>query len=140
MSELLPCPFCGGPALIENVKGKAVDELRRSAGCDNEECHGYMSMQTYPRIADAVKAWNTRHPEPAQAQVSDAEVEAACVAAYSACDMGSFPAMAVEPDSDRRIIRAALEAAARARGTGEALAGDIARRAIAAQSSAKEPT
>lgn len=77
------------------------------------------------------------HPEPAQAQVSDAEVEAACVAAYSACDMGSFPAMAVEPDSDRRIIRAAIEAAARARGTGEALAGDIARRAIAAQSSAK---
>lgn len=85
MSELLPCPFCGGPASIENVKGKAVDELRRSAGCDNEECHGYMSMQTYPRIADAVKAWNTRHPEPAQAQVTDADLYEllACVRAVA---------------------------------------------------------
>ncbi len=51
------------------------------------------------------------NPEPAQAQVTEAEVEAACVAAYSACDMGPFPQMAVDPVGDRRFVRAALESA-----------------------------
>jgi hypothetical protein len=41
----------------------------------------------------------------------DALVVDACKAAYSACDMGSFPEQAVYPESDKRFIAAALRVA-----------------------------
>lgn len=60
VAELLPCPFCGGDAIMETVHGKAVDEARRTVGCRNEECHGYMSFLTHSRQCEAAAAWNTR--------------------------------------------------------------------------------
>lgn len=54
-------------------------------------------------------------PAPASGEVTEALVEICCKEAYSACDMGPWPDMAAVPASDRRFVRAALEAAARAR-------------------------
>lgn len=67
---LLPCPFCGGKATIEEVRRDlSFDEVRWSAGCTDSEgkvrsegpaCVGYMSVMTYPRKKDAIAAWNSR--------------------------------------------------------------------------------
>lgn len=61
--ELLPCPFCGSPAAIEQ------DGKRWSVGCSEsgetpgtQECIGYISLTTFPRKAEAVAAWNRRTP------------------------------------------------------------------------------
>lgn len=64
MSELLPCPFCGAPGLLEQY------DTRWSAGCSESgerepgtaECIGYISLTTFARKADAVAAWNRRAP------------------------------------------------------------------------------
>lgn len=55
---LLPCPFCGGSATMEQTEGN-----RWSVGCDNSDepsCMGYQSLTTFDRRSNAVKAWNTR--------------------------------------------------------------------------------
>lgn len=57
---LLSCPFCGGDARYEHVHAKATDGMRWSIGCDDEECHGYMSFTTHERKCDAAAAWNRR--------------------------------------------------------------------------------
>lgn len=65
---LKPCPFCGGEAMIEEIRGaRGPDVIRWSAGCKSSEgkteghaCIGYMSVMTYPRRTDAANAWNTR--------------------------------------------------------------------------------
>jgi hypothetical protein len=56
--KLLPCPFCGSGASLEEVN-RAIG-VCWSAGCSNEECLGYQSLTAYPRKCEAVKAWNTR--------------------------------------------------------------------------------
>jgi hypothetical protein len=62
LPAILPCPFCGHSASIEEVnsdpKGASF-----SVGCDNgeeESCMGYQSLTTFARRSDAVKAWNRR--------------------------------------------------------------------------------
>lgn len=62
--ELLPCPFCGGEATLEEVTGM-VDRIRWSPGCSTEDCIGYQTMTTFQRQVDAIKAWNRRaSPQP----------------------------------------------------------------------------
>lgn len=58
-SELLPCPFCGGAALMEEI-GDAIGGARKSAGCYTERCMGYQSTVTFSTHREAAKAWNTR--------------------------------------------------------------------------------
>jgi len=58
--KLLPCPFCGGAAEIEEI-GRVMAG-RWSAGCTDPICFGYQSMTTYPSECEAVAAWNTRAP------------------------------------------------------------------------------
>lgn len=66
MADLLPCPFCGGIATLEEVTSDhGPDDIRFSIGCNDGEttgfhCFGYQSLSTYPRRSDAVEAWNRR--------------------------------------------------------------------------------
>lgn len=62
--EIASCPFCGGPASVEEL-GSAVtrtDAVSFSVGCDADEanCPGYQSLTTFSRRSDAVAAWNRR--------------------------------------------------------------------------------
>ena len=67
--ELLPCPFCGGEAVVEEVENAIglTGSVCFSVGCnspDEESCMGYQSLTTFSRRSDAIKAWNTRHTPP----------------------------------------------------------------------------
>ena len=60
-----PCPFCGGPAVIEEVGDGA--SVRFSVGCQEDSdrtdiCMGYQSLTTFDRRSDAIAAWNKRTP------------------------------------------------------------------------------
>ena len=55
MSELLPCPFCGGKA-----------EVMTSAGISTVCCSGCQTMiGMYPSVQKTTEAWNTRYKETA---------------------------------------------------------------------------
>lgn len=59
---VLPCPFCGAEASIEECEGGS-GLPRFSVGCDSLEaadCMGYQSFTTFDRRGDAVRAWNRR--------------------------------------------------------------------------------
>lgn len=61
---LKPCPFCGGGASFEHLESG-----RWSIGCADidGDCMGFQSLQTFPRKADAIAAWNARAtPSPSQ--------------------------------------------------------------------------
>lgn len=63
--EILPCPFCGASASIEEIPyGLRQDiEVRFSVGCDSTseaECMGYQSITVFNTRAEAIKAWNRR--------------------------------------------------------------------------------
>lgn len=58
-SDLLACPFCGGPADIELVE--TCGDTRKVAGCNTEFCQGYQSAHTFATHREAVEAWNKRH-------------------------------------------------------------------------------
>lgn len=56
MSELLPCPFCGGEAHISaSSDGYGVE-------CWNRRCID-MQLEELPTEAEAIAAWNTRTGE-----------------------------------------------------------------------------
>jgi len=55
---LLPCPFCGGKATIEETS--LLGDVRKSAGCGTEHCQGYQSTLTFSTHREAAAAWNTR--------------------------------------------------------------------------------
>jgi hypothetical protein len=59
---LLPCPFCGGEAQLEEIDSRSskTGAVAFSAGCHNEGCIGYQSMSTYARRTEAANAWNKR--------------------------------------------------------------------------------
>lgn len=57
-SDLLACPFCGGPATIEETE--LLGDVRKSAGCNTEYCQGYQSTQTFSTRREAIAAWNCR--------------------------------------------------------------------------------
>lgn len=56
MSELKPCPFCGGEArLLPHI----FYGLKNTYGVECSKC-GVMTMQFYDTERDAEKAWNRR--------------------------------------------------------------------------------
>lgn len=57
MSELKPCPFCGGEAKIKARYYRAIDIYDYSGVC--QECNA--SMDVKDTEAEAIEAWNTRH-------------------------------------------------------------------------------
>ena len=58
MSELLPCPFCGGEA---NVIDHHNDDGSVSVGCNNDTCLGFSGLGwLYKTEAEAIAAWNSR--------------------------------------------------------------------------------
>jgi hypothetical protein len=64
--EILPCPFCGGKAVIEEIENGVglTGSVCFSVGCnsqDEEACMGYQSLTTFSRRSDAIKAWNRRY-------------------------------------------------------------------------------
>lgn len=71
---ILPCPFCGGPAsLEETTSGATVDsQAAFSVGCDADEaeCMGYQSLTTFARRSDAIAAWNRRAGPPSETRAA----------------------------------------------------------------------
>jgi hypothetical protein len=64
---VLPCPFCGGPAEVEEWPAASVDwkKVSFSVSCVAENdgpCPGYGSVTRFSRRGDAVAAWNRRVP------------------------------------------------------------------------------
>lgn len=58
MSELLPCPFCGGEASIVDHHN---DDGSVSVGCANDTCLGFSGLGwLYATEAEAIEAWNIR--------------------------------------------------------------------------------
>lgn len=65
MPEILPCPFCGSPAVLEELPSGLTKEASFSVGCDSKSegaCMGYQSLTTFSRRSDAINAWNRRSP------------------------------------------------------------------------------
>jgi len=59
MTELLPCPFCGGKAHTLSQAPKGVDY---AVGCSDDDCLGFVGLGwIYNTEAEAIAAWNTRH-------------------------------------------------------------------------------
>ena len=63
MSELLPCPFCGGDASVDTIYPD-YPEKGYGVTCLCNGCHGniYIPDTKYPTKQDAISAWNTRTP------------------------------------------------------------------------------
>ena len=66
MTELLPCPFCGGEAVITDCvyhlkceDGGVYDKKGWTVGCRTVGCRGWFNRSINTE-AEAVKAWNTR--------------------------------------------------------------------------------
>jgi len=68
--QLLPCPFCGAAASIEETR--LLGDVRKSAGCGTEFCQGYQSTLTFATRREAIAAWNRRAPKP-NAPATDTE-------------------------------------------------------------------
>lgn len=57
MSELKPCPFCGGEAKAMLDKCSGVYFI----GCSNDKCLGFSAIGwSYETKYEAISAWNTR--------------------------------------------------------------------------------
>ena len=73
-TELLPCPFCGGaPTTIERPDNSDGTQFFYAIACycgRYSACAHKMAVRKTPEIAkaDAIAAWNTRTPQPTQAQ------------------------------------------------------------------------
>ena len=71
---LLPCPFCGGsPTTIERPDNIDGTQFFCAIACycgRHSACAHKMAVRKTPEIAkaDAIAAWNTRAPQPTQAQ------------------------------------------------------------------------
>lgn len=62
--EILPCPFCGGTASVEEFSNAHVG-VSYSVGCDTDgdgTCYGYQSLTSFDRRSNAINAWNKRAP------------------------------------------------------------------------------
>ena len=68
MSELKPCPFCGGEATIASLGG---DEQNWWLGCMEECKYGFeVGVSGLETLDDLKQAWNTRQSR--KAQIADA--------------------------------------------------------------------
>ena len=57
MTELKPCPFCGGEAELVHPRGGTY-----IVGCSNEDCPIWCGL-AFNTKEHAVKFWNTRTPK-----------------------------------------------------------------------------
>lgn len=64
LTDLLPCPFCGGQAAFEEMTTDKYPYTTWSVGCANvdEDCIGYQMLASFSRKHDAAAAWNKRAP------------------------------------------------------------------------------
>jgi hypothetical protein len=72
MTDLLPCPFCGGEAVMDEIENSVYDGVRFSVGCATEDkgtCMGYQSLTSFARRSDAAAEWNKRTPEPLNGRI-----------------------------------------------------------------------
>jgi hypothetical protein len=58
--NLLPCPFCGGPAVLRSDGERA--DLPHFVRCDNLLCCGFNTSNGVRTPEIAAKAWNERAP------------------------------------------------------------------------------
>ena len=70
MAELLPCPFCGGEAVMYHQSSKYTDYDGNyihclECGCRTKlfECLGTTGKTHKDTKAEAIKVWNTRTPK-----------------------------------------------------------------------------
>lgn len=56
---LEPCPFCGGPAELDNA-AEPQFARRPTVTCANEDCFGYMPSAYFATDKEAIAAWNRR--------------------------------------------------------------------------------
>ena len=62
MSELLPCPFCGGEAEIHPTYDMDTNEIDGYfVWCDNDKCECKPETREHFTEAEAISAWNTRY-------------------------------------------------------------------------------
>lgn len=101
MTDLLPCPFCGGEAKMITDSTSSWVECQNTAAC--EARGGFFGT---PELA--AKNWNTR---PAQAvTITDEMVERALVASWTAAGFsGPFHWNTVDKLRMRAAIAAALK-------------------------------
>ena len=61
---LLPCPFCGDAATLQEDANDSVGISSWTVGCNERggtiQCIGYLSTTTFARKVEAVNAWNMR--------------------------------------------------------------------------------
>jgi hypothetical protein len=55
--QLLPCPFCGGEAILDDVSS-FLGDAKWSPACETEDC--VMWNAKYATQREAAAAWNTR--------------------------------------------------------------------------------
>ena len=61
MSELKPCPFCGGEALVQPTYDIDTNECDGFfAWCSNYDCECKPQTRDYLTEAEAIAAWNAR--------------------------------------------------------------------------------
>lgn len=64
MSELKPCPFCGGKYVqVRYIGGEWQEPSAFVSGYRGECCSCYAITAAYGTEAEAAAAWNTRHVE-----------------------------------------------------------------------------
>ena len=72
MSEMKPCPFCGGMPKVNDWTLKGITDKR--CFCDNEKCPVYLSKTI------AIDDWNTRPIEDAlNARIAELEAHIAAL-------------------------------------------------------------
>lgn len=64
MSELKPCPFCGGEyTQVRYIGGEWQEPSAFESGYRGECCSCHAITAAYDTEAEAAEAWNTRHVE-----------------------------------------------------------------------------
>ena len=74
MSEIKPCPFCGSHAKFKSSIVSGSDEKNHLGNihCDNCYARTGSNLQIFN---EAVKNWNTRHPQLGRAEVDEEKIE-----------------------------------------------------------------
>ncbi|MDE2097066.1 MAG: Lar family restriction alleviation protein [Patescibacteria group bacterium] len=63
MTDLLPCPFCGGRAVREDVPGEADDEIAGASYICCARCNASTALY-FDRKENLVSSWNDRWKGP----------------------------------------------------------------------------
>lgn len=63
MSELKPCPFCGGEAKLVHSEPGREDRIWCIVRCKDWNCTGHHLNVWYATDEDAADRWNTRHEQ-----------------------------------------------------------------------------